>query len=131
MTEEEAKQADPVLDPRVPLAAERTLLAYERTQIAWIRTALALITFGFAIAQFFAYLRAVGEAVPTALSPRTVGLIMIVIGLVGLIVANWQHRRAIRALRRRHPELPLPVSSVMATLIALLGVLALVGILVH
>ena len=75
MTEDEAKQADAVLDPRVPLAVERTLLAYERTQIAWVRTALALITFGFAIAQFFAYLRAVGEAVPTALSPRTVGLI--------------------------------------------------------
>ena len=31
------------IDPRIPLAFERTLLAYERTQIAWVRTALALI----------------------------------------------------------------------------------------
>ena len=44
-------------DPRVRLACERTLLAYERTQIAWVRTALTLIAFGFAIAEFFTYLR--------------------------------------------------------------------------
>jgi hypothetical protein len=34
-----------------------------------------------------------------------VGLVMIVIGLVGLILANLQQRRAVEALRKRCPEL--------------------------
>jgi putative membrane protein len=114
-------------DPRVQLAFERTFLAYERTRIAWVRTALALISFGFAIAKFFQYLREKRGETATMLSPRGVGLVMITIGLVGLILAHLQERRALKSLRERCPELPVPISGVMAVLIALLGVLALVG----
>src|SRR4030095_540768 len=77
-------------DPRVRLAFERTFLAYERTRIAWVRTALALISFGFVIAKFFQYLREKQGETATVLSPRAVGLVMITIGLLGLILANWQ-----------------------------------------
>jgi putative membrane protein len=118
-------------DPRVPLAFERTLLAYERTQIAWVRTALALISFGFAIAKFFQYLRQQEGETATLMSPRIVGLLMIVIGLVGLILANLQQQRAVQALRKRCPELPKPAAGVMAMMIAFLGVLALIGALVR
>ncbi|HEU5246677.1 MAG TPA: DUF202 domain-containing protein [Candidatus Udaeobacter sp.] len=118
-------------DPRVPLAFERTLLAYERTQIAWVRTALALISFGFAIAKFFQYLRQEKGETATLMSPRTVGLLMIVIGLIGLILANFQQRRAVQSLRKRCPELPKPVAGVMAMMIAFLGVLALIGVFVR
>ena len=118
-------------DPRVPLAYQRTFLAYERTQIAWVRTALALIAFGFAIAKFFAYLRERRGEEATLLSPRMVGLLMIVIGLVGLILANVQQRRAMKALRKRCPELPVPVADVMALFITFLGVLALIGALLR
>jgi uncharacterized membrane protein YidH (DUF202 family) len=59
-----------------------------------------------------------------------VGLVMIVIGLVGLILANLQQRRAVRALRKRCPGLPKPVVGIMA-MIAFLGVLALIGALVR
>ena len=114
-------------DPRVQLAFERTFLAYERTRIAWVRTALALISFAFAIAKFFQYLRQNRGETTTMLSPRAVGLIMITIGLFGLIVAHLQERRALKSLRERCPELPVPISGVMAVLIAFLGVLALVG----
>ena len=31
------------------------------------------------------------------LSPRAIGLVMITIGLVGLILASWQERRAMKA----------------------------------
>ena len=118
-------------DPRVQLAFERTFLAYERTRIAWVRTALALISFGFVIAKFFQYLREKQGETATVLSPRAIGLVMISIGLVGLILANWQERRALRALRDRCPGLPQSMSGVMAVLITLFGVLALIGALLR
>src|SRR5262245_59963962 len=111
--------------PRVQLAFERTFLAYERTLIAWVRTALALISFGFAIAKVLQYLRERQGETATLMSPRAVGLIMIVIGLVSLILADRQDRRAVKALRERCPELPTPVAGVMTVLIALLRFLAL------
>jgi putative membrane protein len=118
-------------DPRVQLAFERTFLAYERTRIAWVRTALSLISFGFVIAKFFQYLREKQGETATALSPRAIGLVMITIGLVGLILANWQERRGLKALRERCPELPQSISGVMAMLITLFGVLALIGALIR
>jgi inner membrane protein YidH len=121
------KQLAAESDPRVQLAYERTFLAYERTRIAWVRTALALISFGFAIAKVLQYLREKQGETATVMSPRAVGLLMIVIGLISLILADWQERRALKALRERCPELPTPIAGVIAVLIALLGVLALIG----
>lgn len=113
------------------LAFERTFLAYERTRIAWVRTALALISFGFVIAKFFQYLREKQGETATMLTPRTIGLVMITIGLVGLILASWQERRALKALRERCPELPRSISGIMAIVIALFGVLALIAALLR
>jgi uncharacterized membrane protein YidH (DUF202 family) len=92
-------------DPRVRLAFERTFLAYERTRIAWVRTALALISFGFVIAKFFQYLREKQGETATVLSPRAVGLVMITIGLLGLILANWQERPGAEGLARALPRI--------------------------
>jgi inner membrane protein YidH len=97
-------------DPRVRLACERTLLAYERTQIAWVRTALTLISFGFAISEFFTYLRAQQGERATVLSPRAIGLSMVVIALIALTLATWHHQRAVKLLRRRWPDLPAPIT---------------------
>jgi inner membrane protein YidH len=121
------KQSVTQVDPRVQLAYERTFLAYERTRIAWVRTALALISFGFAIAKVLQYLREKQGETATLISPRAVGLIMIVVGLISLILVNRQDRRAVKALRERCPELPTSIAGVMTVLIALLGVLALTG----
>jgi putative membrane protein len=121
------KQLAAQSDPRVQLAFERTFLAYERTRIAWVRTALALISFGFAIAKVLQYLREKQGKTATLMSPRAVGVTMIVIGLASLILAGRQNRLAVKALRERCPELPTPIAGVMTVLIALLGVLALVG----
>jgi putative membrane protein len=131
MTTERIPQSALDSDPRIPLAFERTLLAYERTRIAWVRTALALISFGFAIAKFFAYMRQEGGERATLMTPREVGLLMIIIGLVGLVLANVQQRRAVTALRKRCPGLPTPVAGIMSAMIALLGVLALIGALIR
>jgi len=130
-TEVIQKPAASPADPRVQLAFERTFLAYERTRIAWVRTALALISFGFGIAKFFQYVREQKGPTATVLTPREVGLVMIIIGLVGLILAHLQERRALKSLRERCPDLPVPISGVMAVLIILLGILALLGIILR
>jgi uncharacterized membrane protein YidH (DUF202 family) len=90
-------------DPRVQLAFERTFLAYERTRVAWVRTALALISFGFAIAKVLQYLREQQGETATVISPRAVGLVMIAIGLISLILADWQERRVEGATRALPP----------------------------
>jgi putative membrane protein len=119
------------LDTGTRLAYERTFLAHERTQMAWVRTGLALISFGFGIAKFFQYLHAQQAQPAPPLAAFTVGMLMITIALVGLAVANLQHRRALSALRRDCRDLPRSAAGGMAVLIMLLGVVAFVGALVR
>ena len=113
------------LESGIHLAYERTYLAHERTQMAWIRTALALISFGFTIARVFEMLRdKIGE-IGSQMAPRDVGILMISVGLVALVLSSMQHMRAVRRLRGACPDLPKSLSWVTATLIALLGLVAL------
>lgn len=121
------KQSMPPLDTSTRLAYERTYLAHERTQMGWVRTALSLISFGFTIAKFFEFLREKQAERAPLLGPRAVGIIMIASGLVALALATVQHRRALKVLRERCPDLPPSVAGVMAAFIALLGILALLG----
>jgi putative membrane protein len=119
------------LDAPTRLAFDRTYLAYETTQLAWVRTSLGLISFGFTIAKFFDYLHdRPGEYAPRY-APRAVGLIMIVIGLLTLALASWQHTRAIRALRKEHAGIPKSLAGVSSVFLAVLGMLALLGALVR
>ena len=127
MTQETVAKATPGPD-QVKLALDRTFLAYERTLMAWIRTATSMITFGFALYKFFFYLHqekpaSHGEQVFGA---RTFGLCMMGIGVFTLVVATWQHRQQLKALRGQYPEAPVSLSLIVAALIATLGILAFV-----
>jgi putative membrane protein len=108
------------------LAYDRTYLAHERTQMAWARTSMALISFGFGIAKFYQYLQETQGARAPHMGPRTVGMLMISIGLVALVSANVQHRRALTALRAECPGLPLSTAGGTAAVIMLLGIVAFV-----
>ena len=68
-----------------------------------------------------------GEAHAPLVAPPTVGILMIAVGLIALLVASVQHRRSLKALRDQCPDLPASLAGVTAVLIALLGILALVG----
>ena len=117
--------ADKPLDTSTSLAIERTRLAYERTLMAWIRTSTSLIAFGFTIFKFFQYM-ATEEHRRTVVSPWVVGMLMIVLGLVALGLAWLQHRQAMRSLQAEAGEnMPYSISSIMAGLIAGLGLVAL------
>jgi putative membrane protein len=127
----EHKQADARLDLDSRLAFERTFLAHERTQMAWVRTSLALISFGFGIAKFSHYLHEERPEQPPLMRASSVGTLMIVVGLVALALASVQHRRAVRMLRVGCPGLPRSLAWVAATLLASLGILALVVVLLR
>ena len=114
------------MDTVVKLAFERTYLANERTQMAWIRTTLALISFGFTIAKFYQFLHETHGLKAPPLGPRTVGMLMIAIGLVAFVAANLQHRRALQALRAQCPGLPESTAGAIAALIMALGIIAFV-----
>jgi putative membrane protein len=115
----------PPLDTSTRLAVQRTRLASERTLMAWIRTSTSLIAFGFTIFKFFQYL-ATDKHRETVVSPWLVGMVMILIGLTGLILAWIQHRQEMRSLQAQIGAMPYSISGIMAGLIAGLGVLALV-----
>jgi putative membrane protein len=103
------------------LAFERTALAYERTLMAWIRTAMSLISFGFTIYKFFQEWRRTEQPVQTIFTPRIVGMIMILFGLIGLLFASIQHYTAIKKLKKDFPNIQRSLSSVLAILILMFG----------
>jgi len=114
------------METSTKLAYDRTYLAHERTQMAWVRTSLALISFGFGIAKFYQVLRESRGASATYMGPRMVGMLMISIGLVALVLANVQHRRALKALRAQCPGLPHSTAGATAAVIMALGLMAFV-----
>jgi len=118
MTDE--KTSTPTIS-NTELAMERTALAHERTLMAWVRTAVSLISFGFTLYKFFEEWRKSQPVVQSLFTPRIVGMIMILFGLLGLFFAEIQHYAAIRKLKRDYPKIQRSLSSVLAILILMFG----------
>ena len=128
MIEEKNSQAHTALS-NTDLAFERTLLAYERTLMAWIRTGVSLISFGFTLYKVFEEWRKTEQPVQSLFTPRIVGMIMILFGLLGLLFAEIQHYRAIKKLRMDYPKAQRSLSSVLAILILMFGLALFLGVL--
>lgn len=109
------------LDPRVPLAAERTLLA-------WIRTGVALMGFGFVVARFGVFLHEM-TAIRNAPAGRVtlsiwVGMGMVLLGVMVNLLSAAHYRRLITRLERG--EAPPPRPSLLGVAVAVvLGILGL------
>ena len=68
--------------------------------MAWNRTSLSLIGFGFTIYQFLTKIEeAAGTGVLRSESPRNFGLAFIVAGVLGTLIALWQHHLAMRYIQ--------------------------------
>jgi putative membrane protein len=118
-------------DERTSLALDRTRLAHERTLMAWVRTATSLISFGFTIYKFFQGMhdsQQVNEP-HRLVGPRGFALVMIGLGVGSLVLATIQHRAEMKDLARQYPQygpLPRSTSLVVASVVAVLGILALI-----
>lgn len=123
--------AGPHLDEGTRLSLQRTQLAAERTLMAWIRTAFSMISFGFTIGKFLQYLHdkpGREDAAHGSILPP----ILVVLGLASLVVGLWEFRHTMRALNFRidKPAGHTPVG-IIASVVALIGVLALIGLFVR
>lgn len=102
------------VDPRVPLALERTFLA-------WLRTGLAMMGFGFVVARFGLFLRELervrGGVVPAGrgVSPL-MGTALVALGICAAAWAAFRFRRGLAAVAANEP--PLGRSATVPTLIA-------------
>jgi len=121
------------LDASTKLAVERTRLAYERTLMAWVRTGIGLISFGFGIYKFFEEFRK-GEQIPRSgslLGTREFGFTMICLGLVVVLLATIQHITTMHRLRAEYVDVSYSLAAVVALLVSVLGILALIGVVLH
>ena len=118
-------------DASTKLSLERTVLSYERTMLSWVTTATSLITFGFSIRQFFRIARQGVTEGRSFIGPHAFGTVMILVGLLALLIATLQHRRDIQVLKSRYPvsgqypEIPRSRATMLAALVAILGLLAM------
>ncbi len=118
-------------EQRTEYAVERTRAAAERTLMAWIRTTLSMIGFGFSIFKFFEYLKESEKFIlrrPRA--PEHLGLFLVILGVIMLILAMWQHWVFIKRLRERSGQkMPLSLAMIAALFITLVGLFALLNLL--
>jgi putative membrane protein len=105
--------------------------------LSWVRTAISLISFGFSIPQFFRIARTGVPKSRDLIGPDEFGLLLIVIGLLALLLVVLEQRTAIEALKAQYPategyqSVPRSRASMLAGLIAVLGLLALASIIIH
>ena len=111
------------VDPRVPLAAERTFLA-------WIRTGLALMGFGFAVARFRLLTGADGVPATSGAmghdASMGLGMLLVALGILLNVAALIRYRRHLARLARGEmPDVKTRLETLLAVALAVLGAAAL------
>jgi putative membrane protein len=110
------------------LAIERTRLAYDRTLMAWIRTSTSLITFGFSVYKFFQIeMDRERPANGYSIGPRGFALLLVSAGLIALILATIDHRRATKFLWTPQGQTP-SLARLLAAFIGVIGLVALIAV---
>nr|WP_197478160.1 DUF202 domain-containing protein [Luteibacter rhizovicinus] len=137
-------------DPAVELSSRRTGMSFQRTRMSTdrtlmsvMRTSISLISFGFTIGQFFEHLRTSKILAEGSHAPRNFGVALVGLGIAMLVLGIVYHLHYMRTLRAEreamaregliHGETPYPVSMTLlvATVMLLLGVLAIISMTAH
>ena len=105
----------------------RMRISYEQMLISWIGTATSLIAFGFTIYKFFQLEAPRGPVQKRLLGAREFAFILVTIGLLSLTLAAFQYRQHVRLLGAQATDNVRSVALVSATLISLLGIVALLA----
>ncbi|MDM0065114.1 DUF202 domain-containing protein [Variovorax sp. J31P207] len=120
---------------RTALSDARSHLANERTHLAYLRTALSLMSFGITINRFSIYLQQSGSAEKLnqdsfpLRDAATVGLGMVIVGVVVLLWALLRYRRVHREIVEERFE-PSSLSVTLLTLaIIVMGAVSAVWLL--
>jgi len=132
-TNELAHERNDMASDRTRWAADRTHWAGDRTLIAWIRTSLALIGFGFGVGRTLEYLEKIGRVADPFYTAKIFGGGFIIIGVLALIVAIFQHVRIEKRLQRQghHRVERMPLGFFTAIMLLLIGAYAFVVVLVN
>jgi uncharacterized protein (DUF302 family)/uncharacterized membrane protein YidH (DUF202 family) len=100
-------------------------LAAERTFLAWIRTGLALMGFGFVVARFGLFLRALQPGVPSQSYGLSVwfGTALIIVGVIVNIWSARHHVRLVQDLNRGGSSFnrPSSLAIIVAVILAVVG----------
>jgi len=109
------------------LAIERTVLAADRTMLAGVRTSIAFIGFGFTIFNILKYVQehAPLKAIMRPHTPRNIGLVMLLAGIIPLFALIIQYSRTLKLMGRKESIFGNP-NFQMAFAILLLGTVLLV-----
>ncbi|PSB32471.1 YidH family protein [Stenomitos frigidus] len=108
---------------------QREHQANERTFLAWLRTAIALIGFGFAIARFGLFLRELQSALthqdvvpPSFLSSQSIGIVLVVTGIVVIPLSVWRYNRVFSQIERGDYQPNHLIVWVTAGVVTILGI---------
>lgn len=110
------------------LAYERTRVAYERTLMAWVKLGTSLITFGFAVYKFFQVEIKDKIDNESIIGSHYFPLILISVGLLAILLGSYEQKRDLRELRKLYIDMPKSMTTPMAMLVSILGVLAMIAI---
>jgi putative membrane protein len=114
------------------LADEKTFLAYTRTLLAWVRTSTSLLTFGFAIYKLLEQEASQPGDHPLlqVVNPKSVGIVMIFSGFLGLLLAVIGYIQFCRKYERTPAETFLHPAMLQSYVILALCALILMGALI-
>ena len=80
-----------------------------------------MISFGFTIYKFFQELSKNEAQAGKILSARTFGMIMIAFGILSLLLAQIQHNRALKKIKKNYPATSRSLSSVLSYFVIAFG----------
>jgi putative membrane protein len=117
--------------PKVSNDEYRMSLQLETSLLVWLRTSLGLMGFGFVIARFGLFLREIAQSIQldvnthpwlTQMNTLT-GTGLIVVGVVVLLIAVWNHQQVVDRLHRGDLLLPSrwSLSVIVSLLLTALG----------